>query len=72
MEIMSTQSSVMEVVEDGYDEAILLDTNGYVAEGRRTSWAQKGTVYTTPLPTVSGGYYPKFHHDHLWGFGLSL
>ncbi|NLP18672.1 MAG: branched-chain amino acid transaminase [Firmicutes bacterium] len=49
--------AVMEVAEDGYDEAILLDTNGYVAEGpgENIFWARKGTVYTTPLPTVLEG-----------------
>lgn len=47
----------MEVAGDGYDEAILLDTNGYVAEGpgENIFWARRGTVYTTPLPTVLEG-----------------
>ncbi|NLJ33961.1 MAG: branched-chain amino acid transaminase [Firmicutes bacterium] len=47
----------MEVAGDGYDEAILLDTNGYVAEGpgENIFWARNGTVYTTPLPTILEG-----------------
>lgn len=47
----------MEAAAEGYDEAILLDTNGYVAEGpgENIFWARRGKVFTTPLPTVLEG-----------------
>lgn len=49
--------AAMEVVNEGYDEALLLDTNGYVAEGpgENIFWVRRGTVFTTPLPTVLEG-----------------
>lgn len=49
--------AAMEVAADGYDEAILLDTNGYVAEGpgENIFWARRGKVFTTPVPTVLEG-----------------
>jgi branched-chain amino acid aminotransferase len=41
----------------GYDEALLLDVDGYVAEasGENVFIVSAGTVKTTPLPTVLGG-----------------
>ncbi|HHW92505.1 MAG TPA: branched-chain amino acid transaminase [Firmicutes bacterium] len=47
----------LEVSAEGYDEAILLDTNGFVAEGpgENIFWARESKVFTTPLPTVLEG-----------------
>jgi branched-chain amino acid aminotransferase len=41
----------------GYDEALLLDVDGYVSEasGENIFIVQQGLVKTTPLPTVLGG-----------------
>ncbi len=41
----------------GYDEALLLDVDGYVSEasGENVFVVSEGTVKTTPLPTVLGG-----------------
>src|SRR5213593_4085040 len=41
----------------GYDEALLLDVDGYVSEasGENVFLVTDGTVKTTPLPTVLGG-----------------
>lgn len=49
--------AVMEAAEDGYDEAILLDANGYVAEGSGENifWVRRGKLWTTPTPTVLEG-----------------
>jgi len=49
--------AALEAAADGYDEAILLDTNGYVAEGpgENIFWARNGKVFTTPIPTILEG-----------------
>ena len=41
----------------GYEEALLLDVDGYVSEasGENIFIVSEGTVKTTPLPTVLGG-----------------
>jgi len=46
-----------EVRTAGYDEALLLDVDGYVSEasGENVFVVSEGTVKTTPLPTVLGG-----------------
>jgi branched-chain amino acid aminotransferase len=46
-----------EVVMAGYDEAILLDTDGYVAEGSGENIfiVEKGIIKTTPLTSVLAG-----------------
>ena len=47
----------MEALEAGADEAILLDTRGYVAEGSGENifWVRNGVIYTTPTATVLEG-----------------
>lgn len=47
----------MEALRCGYEEAIFLDADGYVAEGSGENifWAKDNVVYTTPLPTVLKG-----------------
>jgi branched-chain amino acid aminotransferase len=47
----------MEVVRNGYDEAILMDTAGYVAEGSGENIfiVRNGVVKTTPLSTILPG-----------------
>ena len=47
----------MEAIEAGADEAILLDTDGYVAEGSGENlfWVKNGIIYTTPTNTVLEG-----------------
>jgi len=46
-----------EAVECGFDEAILLDTQGYVAEasGENIFCVRDGEIATPPIPTVLGG-----------------
>lgn len=47
----------MEAIEAGVDEAILLDTRGYVTEGSGENlfWIRNGIIYTTPTATVLEG-----------------
>ncbi len=47
----------MEAIEAGVDEAILLDTEGYIAEGSAENlfWVRNGVIYTTPTATVLEG-----------------
>lgn len=47
----------MEAIEAGVDEAILLDTEGYIAEGAGENlfWVRSGVIYTTPTTTVLEG-----------------
>lgn len=47
-----------EVMKAGYQEAIMLDTNGYVSEasGENIFWVRDGVLYTTPLgSSILGG-----------------
>ena len=46
-----------EAVEDGYDEALMLDTDGYVAEasGENIFIARNGVLKTTPLTSILPG-----------------
>jgi len=47
----------MEAIEAGVEEAILLDTQGYVTEGSGENifWIRNGVIYTTPTATVLEG-----------------
>ena len=47
----------MEAIEAGVDEAILLDTRGFVTEGSGENlfWVRDGVIYTTPTATVLEG-----------------
>ncbi len=47
----------MEAVGDGYDEALMLDTNGYVAEatGENIFIVHNNVIKTTPLTSILGG-----------------
>lgn len=51
----------MEAVESGVEEAILLDSNGYVAEGpgENIFWVKNGIVFTPPLTSVLEGITRK-------------
>jgi len=46
-----------EALKDGYDEAMLLDTDGYVAEGsgENVFMARKGVIKTPPLTSILEG-----------------
>lgn len=46
-----------EVIQDGYDEAVMLDTAGYVSEasGENIFLVQKGKLKTTPLTSILPG-----------------
>ncbi|HHY92386.1 MAG TPA: branched-chain amino acid transaminase [Firmicutes bacterium] len=47
----------IDALKSGCDEAIFLDTDGYVAEGSGENifWAKNNVIATSPLPTVLGG-----------------
>lgn len=47
----------IEAKEDGYDEALMLDTNGYVSEatGENIFIVRDGIIKTTPLTSILGG-----------------
>jgi branched-chain amino acid aminotransferase len=47
----------MEALEAGYDEAVLLDANGFVAEGSGENifWVRQNVIFTTPTPAVLAG-----------------
>jgi len=47
----------MEAVYDGYDEALMLDTNGYVSEasGENIFIVRNGVIKTTPLTSILEG-----------------
>ncbi len=47
----------MEAVKDGYDEALMLDTNGFVSEatGENIFIVRDGVIKTTPLTSILGG-----------------
>ena len=47
----------MDAVADGYDEALMLDTNGFVSEatGENLFMVRKGVIKTTPLTSVLDG-----------------
>ena len=47
----------MEALDEGYDEALMLDTNGYVAEGsgENVFMVRNSRLKTTPLTSVLGG-----------------
>ncbi len=51
----------MEAVESGVEEAILLDQNGYVAEGpgENIFWIKNGIIFTPPLTSVLEGITRK-------------
>ncbi len=47
----------VEAVKDGYDEALMLDTNGFVSEatGENIFIVRNGVIKTTPLTSILGG-----------------
>jgi branched-chain amino acid aminotransferase len=53
----NAQLAKMEALNHGYDEALMLDTNGYVAEGsgENVFMVRGGLLKTTPLTSVLGG-----------------
>ncbi len=54
---VNSQLAKMEAKENGYDEAILLDTDGFVAEGpgENIFIVKRGVLQTTPLTSVLEG-----------------
>ena len=54
---INSTMALHEALRDGYDEAILLDAQGYVAEGSGENifMVSEGTVYTPPLTSVLDG-----------------
>ena len=55
----------MEVKQDGYDEALMLDTNGYVCEatGENFFIVRNGVIKTPPLTAILDGITPRLHHQ---------
>lgn len=51
----------IEAREDGYDEAVMLDTNGFVSEatGENIFIVRDGVIKTTPLTSILGGITRK-------------
>ena len=51
----------MEAIESGVEEAILLDNNGYIAEGSGENifWVKNGILFTPPLTSVLEGITRK-------------
>ncbi len=47
----------MEAIADGFEEALMLDTNGYVSEatGENIFMVKDGIIKTTPLTSILGG-----------------
>ncbi|MEK6657481.1 MAG: branched-chain amino acid transaminase [Nitrospirota bacterium] len=54
---VNSQLAKMEVVTDGYDEALMLDTDGYVAEGpgENIFIVRNNVLKTTPLTSILEG-----------------
>jgi len=54
---VNAQLAKMEALDHGYDEALMLDTNGFVAEGSGENifMVRDGRLKTTPLTSVLGG-----------------
>ena len=54
---MNSQLAKREVVTNGYDEAIMLDTDGYVAEGpgENIFIVRNNLLKTTPLTSILEG-----------------
>ena len=54
---VNSQLAKREAKEDGYDEAVLLDTDGFVAEGpgENIFIVRKGILKTTPLTSILDG-----------------
>jgi branched-chain amino acid aminotransferase len=63
-----------EARDAGYDEALLLDVDGYVSEasGENIFIVSKGVVKTTPLPTVLAGITRDAVLELLHEFGLPV
>ena len=57
----------IEAIRDGYSEAILLDTEGYVSEGSGENifMIKNGKVKTTPLTSILGGITRATIIEHL-------
>ena len=57
----------------GYDEALMLDTDGYVAEasGENIFIVSDGVLRTPPITAVLSGYHPGQHYYPGSGFGHS-
>jgi branched-chain amino acid aminotransferase len=54
---VNSQLAKKEAIADGYDEAVLLDTEGYVSEGSGENIfiVRKGKIKTTPLTSILEG-----------------
>ncbi len=54
---VNSQIAKKEAITDGYDEALLLDTSGFVSEGSGENIfiVRKGTLKTTPLTSILEG-----------------
>lgn len=54
---INSMLALREAIDDGYDEALLLDTEGYVAEGSGENFfiVKKGVIYTPDLTSALDG-----------------
>ena len=54
---MNSKLALQEAMQDGYDEALLLDNEGYVAEGSGENFfiVRDGTIHTPDLTSALDG-----------------
>ncbi len=62
---VNSQLAKKEAISCGYDEALLLDTEGYVSEGSGENIfiVRKGILKTTPLTSILEGITRRQHHQ---------
>ena len=71
---MNSMLALREAIEDGYDEALLLDAEGYVAEGSGENFflIKEGVIYTPDLTSALNGITRKTIIQLVADLGLEL